>query len=58
MSWMAVTPSRQFHHRRTQSTSGLDSQCDDVVEELEVWAVTERRREREFLLKLRSGSDD
>ena len=58
MNSMAVTPSRQCHRRRTQSTSGLDRQCDDVVEELVVWAAMERRREREFLLKLRSGSDD
>ena len=58
MSLIAVTLSRQFHRCRTQSTSGLDGQCEDVVEELEVWAAMERRRDREFLLKLRSGSDD
>ena len=55
MSLMEVTPSRL--HRRTQSTSGHSDQCGDVVEELEVWAVTERRWERELLLthRIRSG---
>ena len=53
---MAAIPSRL--HRRTQSTSGHSDQCDDVVEELEVWAVTERRWERELLLTHRIRSDD
>ena len=45
-------------HRRTQSTSEHGDQCGDVVEELEVWAVTERRWERELLLTHRICSDD
>ena len=43
---------RRLRLRRTQSTSGHSDQCGDVVEELEVWAVTVRRRAREFLLTL------
>ena len=56
MSLMAVKLSRL--HRRTQSTSGHSDQCGNVAAELEVWAVTERRWEREFLLTHRIRSDD
>ena len=53
---MKVATSRL--RRRTQSTSGNDSQCEDVEEELEVWAAIVRRRECELLLTLRTRQDD